>query len=121
LTPPFAIGLKVSLSDLVDFRVGFALGRLFFNYPDHPKELRIHGPRGRDAVSVPEQGLLLPKETHRIVWEIATNRMSLSVDGQARYETNGNFTGIKGFPCVKPYSNAVNDGAYGTDLSVKSD
>src|SRR4029077_17441152 len=73
-----------------------------------PKELRIYEPRGRDAVSVSDQGLLLPKEPHKIFWDIGTNKMSASVDGQVRYETNGNFEGIKGFPCVKPYNGSVN-------------
>jgi len=107
VTPPITLRLSVHLTDLVDFRVSFALGRLIFNWSEHPKELRIHDPRGWTAAGVPDQGLLLPKQTHKIVWEIATNRMSVSVDGQIRYETNGNYEGIKGFPGVKPCNGSV--------------
>lgn len=102
ISPPFAMRAKVKLTDLADLRLYYALGRVIFNWSDHPKEMRVHDPRNWGTTPVPDQGILLPNESHELLWEITMSGMSVSVDGKVRFQAKGDYEGIKGFPGIGP-------------------
>jgi hypothetical protein len=107
LSPPFAIRAKVKLTDLAELRLHYGLGRVIFNGSDHPKEMRVYDPRNYNVTPVPDQGLLLPNQSQELVWEVSTNKMSVSVNGQVRFQANGDYEGIKGYPGINPYQGPV--------------
>jgi DnaJ-like protein len=107
LSPPFAMRVKVKLTDLADLRLYYALGRVIFNWSDHPKEMRVHDPRNWTLTPVPDQGILLPNESHELLWEITKNGMSVSADGHVRFQTQGDYEGIKGSPGIGPTQSSV--------------
>jgi hypothetical protein len=102
LSPPFAIRANVRLADLTELRLGYALGQVIFNWADHQAELRVHDPLTWSITPVPGQGVLLPKESHQLLWEINSSSMSISVDGRVRFQGKGNYEGIKGRPSLSP-------------------
>jgi hypothetical protein len=96
LTPPFAIRAKVRLADLDDLRLHYALGAVVFNWADSPREMRVHDPRNSSLTPVPDKGILLPNVSHELVWEITTNEMTVTADGQVRFQAKGDYQAIKG-------------------------
>jgi hypothetical protein len=102
LSPPFALRAKLKQTDLTDIRLHYGLGTVIFNWSDHPKELRVHDPRTANITPTPDRGLLLPDRLHELVWEITTNNMSVSVDGQIRYQGKGDYGGVKAYPGIGP-------------------
>jgi hypothetical protein len=102
ISPPFAMRAKVKLTDLADLRLYYGLGRVIFNWSDHPKEMRVHDPRNWGVTPVPGEGLLLPNEAHELLWNITKIGMTVSVDGTVRFQGKGDYEGIKGFPGIGP-------------------
>jgi hypothetical protein len=107
LSPPFAMRAKVRLTDLADLRLYYGLGRVIFNWSDHPREMRVHDPRNSNITPVPDQGILLPNQSQELLWEITTNTMSVSVNGRLRFQAKGDYAGIKGYPGISPYEGPV--------------
>lgn len=104
LSPPFAVRTKVMFTNVPDIRLCYGISRVIFNWGDHPDQLRIHDPRTWNVTAVDHQGLLLPNSTHELVWTFMTNHMSVSVDGQIRFQTDGNYDKLKGYPSFDPPS-----------------
>ena len=56
---------------------------------------------------MPGQGFLTTKEWHELVWEISTNAMKISVDGELRFEGKGYYSSINAFPGIGPLASPV--------------
>jgi hypothetical protein len=104
LSPPFSIRAKVALTNLPEIILSYGLGRVIFNWSDHPDQLRVHDPRNWNVTPVSDQGMLLPNGPHELVWTILTDSMSVSVDGQVRFQTKANYEKVKGHPGFNPAS-----------------
>jgi DnaJ domain len=107
LSPPFAIRVRLKLAELVEVPLRYGLGSVIFNWRDHPNDLRVLDPRDSGFTPVPGKGLLLPNDTHDLVWDIARDKMTVTLDGQTRYEGAGDFNNIKAFIGIRPDEKSV--------------
>src|SRR5258708_34075224 len=69
--------------------------------------MRVHDPRNWSITPVPDKGILLPNESHELLWEITMSGMTVSVDGTVCFHANGDYEGIKGFPGIGPVQPAA--------------
>jgi hypothetical protein len=64
------------------------------------------------------KGMLTTKEWHDIVWEISTNAMKISVDGDVRFEGKGYYSGLSGFPGIGPSDSPVTVSSFAVDSAI---
>jgi len=107
LEPPFAVRLEATVSDLSEFRVHYAMAQLIFNWADQLKNLLIVSPQAFNT-TVPGEGILLPGSRREILWIIRTNSMAIEVDGKTRFQTNDDFSRLKGRVSVQTFTDPVN-------------
>jgi hypothetical protein len=100
--PPLTIRTRAK-TDGLNLRLFYGTAPLIFNWEVNPGELRVHDPANGRANAVVGKGRILPNEWHDIVWEIARPGMRVLVDGQIRFQCNGDYSklnasaGIGGF------------------------
>jgi curved DNA-binding protein CbpA len=94
------------------------LGRVIFNWELNPAELRVHDPLTGKLTAVSGKGMLTTKEWHDIVWEISTNAMKISVDGDVRFEGKGYYSSLSGFPAIGPADSPVTVSSFAVDSEV---
>lgn len=108
--PPFAFRV-VGQTDSTNLRMHFHRGELIFNWECNVRELRVHDPATAEQHPVKAMGFLKPDEWHEIVWEIGLDRMRVLVNGETRFEKQGDYSGIESAPSVGP--------CYGSTVSVR--
>ena len=94
--------VRTLFTNLPDIRLCYGLGRVIFNWSDHPDELRVHDPRNWNVTPVPANGMVLPNAVHELAWQILPDGMTVSVDGQVRFHNNANYSTVKGYPGLNP-------------------
>jgi hypothetical protein len=112
ISPPFAIRTKIKLSELNDIRFYYGVGRLIFNWEDRPGELCVLSVIHGRNTPVPDRGKLMPDEWHEVVWEITRTSMRILVDGETRFENEGNYAGLKGYPGIGPHIHSLTVGSF---------
>ena len=108
--PPFVFRV-VGKTDTTNLRMHFHRGELIFNWECNVRELRVHDPATAEQHSLPDKGFIATNEWHEISWEIRLDRMRVVVDGEVRYEGNGDYSGIESAPSVGP--------CFGSAISVR--
>src|SRR5207302_8059242 len=106
IRPPLVIRTRAK-TDLNNIRLYYGIGRVIFNWESNPAELRVQDPLTGRTTPVPGQGFLTTKEWHELVWEISTNAMKISVDGELRFEGKGYYSSINAFPGIGPLASPV--------------
>jgi len=87
--PPLVIRTRAR-TELNNIRLYYGVvGRVIFNWELNPAELRVHDPLTGRLTAVGGKGMLTTKEWHDIAWEISTNSMKITVDGDVRFECQG--------------------------------
>lgn len=116
--PPLVIRTRAK-TELNNIRLYYGVaGRVIFNWELNPAELRVHDPLTGKGTGVGGKGMLTTKEWHDIVWEIATNSMKISVDGDIRFEGKGYYSGLSGFPGIGPADSPVTVSSFAVDSDV---
>ena len=108
--PPFVFRV-VGKTDSTNLRMHFHRGELIFNWECSVRELRVHDPATAEQHSLPNKGFINTSEWHEISWEIRLDSMRIVVDGDVRFETKGDYSGIQSAPSVGP--------CFGSTVSVR--
>ena len=101
----------VGKTDSTNLRMHFHRGELIFNWECSVRELRVHDPATAEQHSLKDKGFISTNAWHDIVWEIGLSRMRVIVDGEVRFETEGDYSGIESAPSVGP--------CFGSTVSVR--
>ena len=99
--PPFTFRV-VGKTDSTNLRMHFHKGELIFNWECDVRELRVHDPATGEHHGLKGKGFIATNEWHDIVWEIELDRMRVLVDGEVRFEKQGDYSGIESAPSVGP-------------------
>jgi len=86
-------------------------GELIFNWECSVRELRVHDPATAKQHGLEDKGFITTNEWHEISWEIRVDSMRVVVDGEVRFETEGDYSGIESAPSVGP--------CFGSTVSVR--
>ena len=108
--PPFAFRV-VGKTDSTNLRMHWHRGELIFNWECSVRELRVHDPGSAEQRGLPGKGFIATNEWHEIVWEIGLSRMRVVVDGEIRFETEGNYAAFESAPSVGP--------CFGSAISIR--
>lgn len=101
----------VGKTDSTNLRMHYHRGELIFNWECNVRELRVHDPATAEQHPVKGKGFLSMNEWHVIEWEIALDRMRVVVDGEVRFEKQGDYSGFESAPSVGP--------CFGSTVSVR--
>ncbi len=101
----------VGKTDSTNLRMHWHRGELIFNWERDVRELRVHDPATAKQHGIPNQGFIGTTEWHDILWEIGLDRMRVLVDGEVRFETHGDYSGIESAPSVGP--------CFGSTVSIR--
>jgi hypothetical protein len=101
----------VGRTDSTNLRMHWHRGELIFNWECNVRELRVHDPATAAHHGVEDKGFLDTREWHEIVWEINLHHMRVIVDGDVRFETDGDYSVIESAPSVGP--------CFGSRVSVR--
>jgi hypothetical protein len=116
--PPLIIRTRAK-TELNNIRLYYGVvGRVIFNWEQNPAELRVHDPLTGKLTAVGGKGMLTTKEWHDIAWEISTNSMKITVDGDVRFEGQGYFSSLSGFPAIGPTDSPVTVSSFVVDSAV---
>jgi len=75
------------------------------------RELRVHDPATAEQHGLQDKGFITTHEWHDLAWEIRLDLMRVTVDGEIRFEGQGNYSGIESAPSVGP--------CFGSTISVR--
>lgn len=92
----------VGRTDSTNLRMHWHRGELIFNWECSVRELRVHDPATAEQHGIKDKGYITTMEWHDIDWEIRLGVMRVTVDGELRFETQGNYAGIESAPSVGP-------------------
>jgi hypothetical protein len=92
----------VGKTDSTNLRIHFHKGELIFNWECNVRELRVHDPATGEQHPVTDRGFIPTNQWHTIEWEIGLERMRVIVDGEVRFEKQGNYSGFESAPSVGP-------------------
>lgn len=113
--PPLVIRTRAK-TELNNIRLYYGVvGRVIFNWELNPAELRVHDPLTGKLTAVGGKGMLTTKEWHDIAWEISTNSMKITVDGEVRFEGKGYYSSLSGFPAIGPADSPVTVSSFAVD------
>ena len=107
---PFAFRV-VGKTDSTNLRMHWHRGELIFNWECSVRELRVHDPATGKQHGLQNKGFITTNEWHEIAWEIRLNSMRVVVDGEVRFETEGDYSNIESAASVGP--------CFGSTVSVR--
>jgi hypothetical protein len=92
----------VGKTDTTNLRMHWHRGELIFNWECNVRELRVHDPATAKQNGLEGKGFITTNEWHEVVWEIGLTHMRVIVDGDVRFECDGDYSGIESAPSVGP-------------------
>jgi len=101
----------VGKTDSTNLRMHWHRGELIFNWECQVRELRVHDPATATQHGLEDKGFIATNNWHEIVWEISLDSMRVTVDGDIRFETRGDYSDIESAPSVGP--------CFGSTVSVR--
>lgn len=101
----------VGRTDSTNLRMHWHRGELIFNWECSVRELRVHDPATAEQHGLEGKGFLNPADWHDIAWEIYLDRMRVVVNGEVRFECEGDYSGIESAPSIGP--------CFGSTVSVR--
>ena len=108
---PFRL-TTVARTDSTNLRLYWHLGEVIFNWECSIRQLRVHDPRTGSQRGIEDAGFITVNQWHEIVWDIKPSSMRLLVDGELRYERNGEYGNIEAPLAIGP--------CFGSTVTVKS-
>lgn len=110
MRPPFVFRATVKTGE-ADVRFFYGLGLVILNWTDNPIELRVHDFATSAVAGFKRKGALEPNVWHELVFDVQTNGLTVSVDGDVRYEGQGFYRNLNSAPGLGPS---------GGEITVKS-
>lgn len=108
---PFTVK-TVAKTDSTNLRLYWHLGEIILNWECSVRQLRVHDPGTGRQRGIEDAGFITVDQWHEVVWEIKPGSMRLLVDGQLRYESEGEYTTIGAPLAIGP--------CFGSTVTVKS-
>jgi hypothetical protein len=108
---PFTI-TTVARTDSTNVRLYWHLGEVIFNWECSVRQLRVHDPGTGKQYGVEDAGFITVDQWHEIVWEVEPGSMRLLVDGQPRFERDGDWGRIEAPLAIGP--------CFGSTVTVRS-
>jgi hypothetical protein len=108
--PPFVFRATVKTGE-ADVRFYYGLGQVILNWTDNPQELRVHDFATSAITGVRRKGGLAPNAWHDLGFSVQTNGLTVSVDGETRFEGQGFYRNLNSAPGIGPF---------GGEITVKS-
>ncbi|HEY6229414.1 MAG TPA: DnaJ domain-containing protein [Verrucomicrobiae bacterium] len=99
--PPFIFRATLKTGE-ADVRFYYGLGLVILNWTDNPMELRVHDFATSAITGVRRKGALSPDVWHDVVFDVQTNRLTISVDGETRFEGEGYYRNLNTAPGIGP-------------------
>ena len=109
--PPFALKVKAR-TDSTNIRMYYAAGMLIFNWEAAQQELRVHDPKTGQALGIKDKGYVSPAKWHDFTWEIRPKSQRVFVDGELRYEAEGDYADLEAPVAIGP--------SWGSTVSVET-
>jgi hypothetical protein len=122
IRPPFVFRATVKTAE-ADVRFYYGLGLVILNWYDNPSELRFHDFATSAIGGARRKGSLEPNVFHELVFHVQTNSLTVSVDGEVRFEGEGFYRNLNSAPGIGPASgeiivkSVVIDEAPGADIA----
>lgn len=110
LRPPVEITL-VAKTDSTNIRMAYAADQIIFNWEVDPNQLRVHGGPA-NGLHQPGKGHIPVNKYVTIKWLVSPTNQAIYVDGNLRFEHNGDYSQINRRASVFP--------ANGSTVTVKS-
>jgi len=108
---PFTLK-AVARTDSTNVRLYWHLGEIIFNWECSIRQLRFHDPGTGKQTGIQDVGFIAVDQWHEIVWEVKSDSMRLLVDGELRFECNGDWANIEAPLAIGP--------CFGSAVTVKS-
>lgn len=108
---PFTLK-TVARTDSTNVRLYWHLGEIIFNWECSIRQLRVHDPGTGKQRGIEDAGFIAVDQWHEIVWEIKPGAMRLFVNGELRFERDGEYGGIEAPLAIGP--------CFGSTVTVQS-
>ncbi len=108
---PFTLK-TVARTDSTNLRLYWHMGEVIFNWECSIRQLRVHDPGTGKQRGIEDAGFITADQWHEIVWDIKPGSMRLLVDGELRYERDGEYRSIEAPLAIGP--------CFGSTVTVKS-
>jgi len=108
---PFTLK-TVARTDSTNVRLYWHLGEIILNWECSIRQLRFHDPGTGRQTGIQDVGFIAVDRWHEIVWEVKPSSMQLLVDGELRYECNGEWGSIEAPLAIGP--------CFGSTVTVQS-
>lgn len=102
--PPVEITI-VAKTDSTNLRIGYAADQVIFNWELNPHELRVDGGPA-DGQHKAGKGLIPVNKFVTIKWIVTAQKQTVSVNGEQRFEHNGDYSHIYKPVTVFPAANS---------------
>ncbi len=102
----------VARTDSTNLRLYWHLGEVILNSECSVRQLRVHDPGTGRQRGIEDAGFIAVDQWHEIIWGIKPGSMWLLVDGELRYESNGDYRSIEAPLAIGP--------CFGSTVIVKS-
>ncbi len=109
--PPFVLRATAK-TDSTNLRLYWHLGEIILNWECSIRQLRVHFPDTGRQCGLEDQGFITVDQWHDIVWEIGRDTMRVLVDGETRFEGEGQFGAIEAPLAIGP--------CFGSTVTVRS-
>lgn len=108
---PFTLK-TVAKTDSTNLRLYWHLGEVIFNWECSIRQLRVHDPATGRQRGIDDAGFITADQWHEIVWDVTPNSMRLLVDGELRFEREGDYSRIEAPLAIGP--------CFGSRVTVQS-
>ena len=99
--PPFTLK-TVAKTDSTNLRLYWHLGEIILNWECSVRQLRVHDPGTGKQWGIEDAGFITVDQWHEIDWEIKPGSMRLLIDGQLRFEQEGEYGQIEAPLAIGP-------------------
>lgn len=108
---PFTLK-TVAKTDSTNLRLYWHLGEIILNWECSVRQLRVHDPGTGRQRGIEDAGFIAVDQWHEVEWEVKPSSMRLLVDGQLRYEVEGEYGAIEAPLAIGP--------CFGSAVTVRS-
>ena len=108
---PFVIRATAK-TDTTNLRLYWHAGEVILNWECNVHELRVHDPRTREELGLPGKGFITANAWHDVEWSLTKRLMRVVVDGDVRFEGEGDYADIVAPVAIGP--------CFGSTVTVRS-
>ena len=109
--PPFTVK-TVAMTDSTNLRLYWHVGEIIFNWEVSIRRLKVHDPGTGRWWDADDRGFIVVDQWHEIAWEVEPGSMRVVVDGQLRFERDGEWGHIEAPVAIGP--------CFGSAVTVRS-